>query len=322
MSQARFDAGLVHWPALADLAGLPAQGWQASLLWSRQDAGGDRSITRLEQAGLAPVIVKQAHRELEAPVMAAGVVAQQRAAAVLADHPFAGVPRILAHLPDRRAVLIEAVPGLPLADLLQGAGAAAAIRRAGVWLDAFHRTGPLTRGRFPHRFTVRRAMRAARAVAAKTLQIPKPGLFMAHMASLQASASLLSNSRTMLGPRHGDLNGGNLLMGDRLVWGIDFGPDVRGPTCVDIARLLTHVAVRTSDPATGSLATGSGSLRSAFFAGYDLDAAEDPVLPYLMRAELLADWARYPADTTAMTPPQFARFRRTVALVAELSAEA
>lgn len=315
MTGPRVAAGLANWPALAATVGLPVEGWQATLLWSRQDARGDRTVIRLDRGGLAPVIVKQAHRQAEADGMAAGLVAQARAQQGLQTHPTARVPRILAHLPDRCAALIEAVPGLPLADVAESA----ALTRAGVWLDAFHRTAPLTKGPFWPRKAARRAFRAAEEMEAGRKALPKQRLFLSHLRSLRASAGALRGAEITIAPRHGDLSGRNMLIGDGFVWGIDFGPQREGATGLDIAKLLTFLAVRASDPLQGSLVAGFGSLQQTFFTGFKVTDHDEPTLPFLMRAGLLADWSGLPPDTAAMTGTQEARFRRIVALLADLA---
>jgi hypothetical protein len=319
-TQSRIAAGLARWSDLAAMAGLPAEGWQATLLWSRQDANGDRTVVRLSHAEHPAVVVKQSHRQGEAARMAAGLDAQRRACAALRDHPLARVPRVLGHLVEDGAALIEAVDGLPLMDLANGPAALRAVARAGAWLDAFHRSdAPPEAQPFGPRIAARRALRAAEALNAGQASLPKPRLFAEHAAALRAAAPRLRGAETLVAPRHGDLSARNLLIGASLVWGIDFAAEARAPVGADIAKLLTFLALRMPDPGPDPLGRQPGSLRVAFHEGYRLGAAADPTLNFLLCAQLLADWAACPADPAAMSAPLAARFRRIVGLLARLS---
>lgn len=318
MSEARIAAGLMNLPALAESAGLPAGGWQATLLSSCQDAKGDRTVVRLDRPDMAPLIVKQAHRDAEAPGMAAGLAAQDRAMRRLQAHPLARVPRLLAFLPDRCAALIEAVPGAPLADAVPLEGA---LSLAGKWLDAFHRIETLTRAPFRPQTAARGAIRVGAEVEAGQRAVLEPNLFLSHLGALRASAVALRDAEATIAPRHGDLNGRNILIGERFVWGIDFGRERLGANTFDIARLMIFLAARTPDPTQEGVGARLCDLQAAFFQGYKVTGTDDQTLPFTLRAGLLANWATLPPDPTAMSPMQARRFRRILALVSELAPE-
>lgn len=178
MAEARVRAGLMNWPALAAMADLPADGWQPQLLAIRQDARGDRTVIPLRHPVHPAVICKQSFRAAEFDGMARGMAAQDRAARSLAGHPVAGVPQVLAVLPDRGAALMQAVEGATLLDVFGYGSQTTALRRAGEWLDAFHRGGPVEARAFQPRFVADHMARVAADIRAGNRRVPRRQRFL------------------------------------------------------------------------------------------------------------------------------------------------
>jgi hypothetical protein len=311
----RVGNGLANWPLLARQARLPADGWTPALLTSRKDAKGDRTVIRLSHPTYPPVICKQSFRPADAESMARSLDAQDRAARALADHPAAGVPRILARLDERCAALIQAVAGPTLLDLLgAGPGAPQAFRRAGAWLDAFHRSEPFETRAFQPRFMLDHFTRVAESIAAGKRRVPRPARFTRHVEALCAQAPRADRATTVSARRHGDLTARNIILSPERAWGFDMsGGDAR-PVGYDIARLLVYATELM--PVAPSPDVVPPDVADAFFQGYGLTARDDAAVQFLVRARLLSDWVSMPETRSAMTVRQLIRFERISRLAA------
>jgi Ser/Thr protein kinase RdoA (MazF antagonist) len=299
---------MAHWPDLSRLAGLPAGGWTPRLLTSRRDARGDRVVIRLDHAAHPAVVLKQSFVPGNPEGMARDVAAQAGAVRALAGHPLAGVPEVLAHLPDRKALLMQAVEGPTLLQAATGDGAAGALRRAGQWLDAFHRAGPVAPRAFQPRFMTAHFAAVAADVRAGTRRVPRRDRFLAHVAALTALAPRAAGAATLSSVRHGDLTARNLILGPQRVWGIDLAAANPGPVGYDIARLLVYLAEQRADPPDSNVIPPR--LLAAFFDGYRVIPPDDGTLPFLLRARLLSDWLTMPETRARMTVVQLLRFAR------------
>lgn len=307
--------GLDNWPALAGAAGLPMTGWTPRLLASRADAKGDRVVIRLDHPDLPPVICKQSFRQTEGAAMAEGAAAQTRAAAALAGHAFARAPRMLACLPDRAALLTEAVEGQTLRAVMGTAGQARALHRAGSWLDAFHRIGPVTPYTFRPRWQAERLAALAQAVRDGTSTVPDRDRFLDLVAAAVARAPDARGAQTVTAPKHGDLNAQNLILSGDHVWGIDFGMPRVVPVGQDIAQLLVFLSRGSADTAPLHPHLGlPADIVSAFFTGYSLTTPQDGALRFLTLVQLMTDWANLPATRAEMSSSQHGRFSRIAAL--------
>jgi aminoglycoside phosphotransferase (APT) family kinase protein len=303
MSQDRIAAGLAHWPALAAQAGLPTDGWTPRLLASRKDGKGNRIVLRLDHALHPPVVCKQSLNPADIAATRSTVRSQTAASRALAGNPDAGVPAIVASLPEQGVFAMTAVDGETLALLAEPGPPPDALRRAGIWVDAFHRIGPVEPRSFQPRFIVNHLLRlrdGPRAIAQR-------GRFGALVDRLAARAPAVTGAATVSSLRHGDLNARNILIAPDRVWGIDLAGAETGPVGYDIARLLVDLAERIPDTEPAGIGAG-------FFTGYSLTRADDATIPFLILARLLSNWAGMPAEEERMTLLQTLRFHRIRAL--------
>jgi hypothetical protein len=250
-------------------------------------------------------VVKQAHRAAEAGNMAAGLAAQMAARLALGG---VGVPAVLAGLPDRAAAVMEAVEGEPVEDL---PGDADVMRRAGAWLDAFHRSGPMATAPFWPRRAAARFLRVVDDVQAVRRVVASPGQFARLARETVGRLEALRRRPLPVANRHGDMSGRNLLVGADAVWGIDFAPQGQETVTKDLSKLLAFLAERWPVDVL------SGPLSAAFFAGYRLLPADEPALAFMVRMRLLSAWAGYPADTGGLSALHLARFRRIRRLLSD-----
>lgn len=297
----RLHAGLVNWAALASAAGLPCDGWRPRLLWSRQDANGDRTVVRLERAGFSPVVCKQAHRAAEAAPMARGVAAQELARSALGGEPPNAVPAVLAILPERAAVLIEAVDAVPLDDM---PGDADAFSRTAAWLHAFHCSAAVGKAPFWPKVAAKRFLGMLDEVRQGRRTVPDQSVFLDHAQVLEAAIPGLRGRPVPVAPRHGDFSGRNVLVGRTTVWGIDFAPADRAAVVIDLAKLLAFLAERWPVPVLDSPSL------DRFFAAYRIVPPDDPALHFMIRVHLLQSWAGLPAEPSRLSARQRARLRR------------
>jgi tRNA A-37 threonylcarbamoyl transferase component Bud32 len=314
----RVRQGLAHWPDLARQAGLPVTGWTPRLLSSRQDVRGDRTVILLRHDLCPPVVCKQTFRPAEAAAMALGLTAQDRAAQALAAHPDAGVPAVMARLTDQGAVLMQAVEGPTLLSVVAGCGVTpatcAALRRAGQWLDAFHRSGPVETRAFQPRFMADHFAAVAAEVRAGTRRVPRKDRFLTHVAALLSRVEAAKGAATLSAVQHGDLTARNLILSPQRVWGFDMaGADTR-PAGYDIARLLVYTVEQMQVPPTPEVVPPP--LMAAFRDGYRFTAADDAAVRFLIAARLISDWLTMPETRSAMTILQFMRFRRLTDMAA------
>jgi aminoglycoside phosphotransferase (APT) family kinase protein len=151
-----------------------------------------------------------------------------------------GVPRCLGRIDDLNLWLQEAVPGIPLTDLLIPASDTAPSRRAGAALARLHRTSVETyrRWRMDDEVGVLdRALDAARGImpdGARDIDIV--------MAGARALASRLSPAESCC--IHRDFYSDQVLVDGEAVWLVDLDLCAEGDPAIDLGNHLAHVAER------------------------------------------------------------------------------
>lgn len=314
MLETRIETGLRHWPDLAAAAGLPPDGWSAQLLGSRQDDRGDRVVLALSHPDHPPVVCKQGISSSDIASTVGAIVAQSRAYYLLAQHPTARVPRILAALPDRGAIVMELVPGTQLEEQVLANVIDTPVSRAGHWAHAFHSAGPVEARAFQPRFVLNHLTQAAGNIRAGRRKIARAGRFVACVDQLAKQAKAVQGKPTRASLRHGDLNARNLMLApdDDRVWAVDFLDAGVRPVGFDIARLLVSLAEAAPIEPAGQVIPDR--IRDAFFTGYGLVGIDDASVPFLCHARLLSNWLGLPHAEHKMTIPQTIRFQRILAL--------
>ncbi|SFD72019.1 phosphotransferase [Roseivivax sediminis] len=307
------QAALAALPALAEEAGLPAEGWQMRPLSERIDARVARILLRLDRPGMS-LVLKHEARPHRPEAFAAAAGAHMEAQAAFPTAPGLGIPALLAVDIDRQSLLMEHAAARPIGPLFETAPHGPLLTRAGAWVGAFHSARPGTRRIFQPKFTLRYLDRILGELDAGTRAIAAPDRFRAAAAAQIAGADRFEGRETVAARLHGDLHLRNILVGEA-VWGIDFTPGDMAPVGHDLARLLVDYATLHADHA--QIASGDvlpQDAEAAFFEGYRVVGANDPSVGLLLRHRVLADWWGLPADPGARSPAQARRFERLQSL--------
>lgn len=311
----RIRKGLEHWSELAELAGLPNDGWEPQLLTTRTDAKADRVVILLRHRSLAAVVCKRTFKDLEA--MARGIVAQDLAAKAMSSSSNLGVPRILCALPDRGSVLMEAVEGQTLLEICLSRAKVdfgiADIGRAGQWLDAFHRSRELKVTKFDSSSMIHHFEQIRQDLETGRRQVASKAQFLRCLDAVVELGRSAHRIPTISAILHGDLTATNLILGPQSVWGIDMagtvvtGPGFR-PVGYDFARMLVYLVEKL--PISKNHEVVPAEIFSSFFEGYRVVSSADGTVPFLIPARLVLDWLSLPPANTSMNLRQFLRFRR------------
>lgn len=296
------DLVAAHWPALADLAGLPPDQPAARTLLAHRDGSGARVVLELALADGTRLILKRDGRADPDGHFARSITAQRLARLRLQGNLLGlRVPKILAELPLDRVALMEAAPGCQAAVAIEQAEDNPARREilatSGRWLTGFHRSGATTLRPYQTRFALaflreRRGRLSGRGpVSDETRLLAK--LF----AAVETSASLYDGKRARHANQHGDFTLRNLIIGPDTVAAIDFRPEHSAPVGYDVVRFLVDYVTLYGDHRKipdGQLLSGAD--QGAFFGGYDFAGPDDAAIGFLAGVQLIQDWLRLPAD--------------------------
>ncbi len=306
------------WPALAAEMGVDPAAFKRQPLAQRDDARV--AMVALRVAGAeASFVLKRQIRPEDPAGFARGIDAQ-----IAAAEAYPGAVPVM-HAVDlkQQACVMEYVAGVPLAVALRDcdlAGQAALLRRAGAWLDGWHRA---TLGKprvFQPRFTLGYLQRIMTEVTEGQRSVQRKTRFLACAETLLAQKSSFEGQQTHAAQTHGDLHMRNLLIGNA-VWGIDFAGGDVVPVGHDIARLLSDYAILNAEPDTvpaGEVLPDAAS--AAFFEGYTLVGARDPSVRLLLRHRVLAEWWGLP--TRGLSSAQERRWRGIERLVPRIFSDA
>jgi hypothetical protein len=257
------------------------------------------------------VVVKQVLRDENPTQMMQGAAAQDEGARLLGAHPEARMPRVLAALPDRLCHVMDLAEGCELAALACGADSGQALYGAGRWLEAFHGVMPVRTAPFQPETLLAPLLRAAEADRTGQRGVVLGRRFQGLIAALAAEAPAVAGLPVAQARLHGDLSGRNILVSDRMVWGIDPAPARVGPVVCDVARLLVFLALKSRDmddeAMAGIVPTG---LAAPFLSAYRRTVRDCPVLHFALRAKLLADWSGLPARAAGLSPAAERRLAR------------
>ncbi len=294
---------LAFWPRLAEIAGLPSEAPPAVPILVRSDDKGARIVLALVADG-RPLILK---REKAAPAspddhFARSLAAQEKARLRLGGNTHGlRVPKLLAYLPEPGIALMERLAGTTADHLLEIAqnrrDRREVLAACGRWLGEFHRASPAGAARpYQPRFILDHIRKQSALVASGRMKLAEPALYLRLAACVETAAGAASGHPSRHAQRHGDFSLRNILIDGPRVGVIDFKPEQNAPVGHDVARLLIDYAALYGEHAKipdGQFLQGPD--RTAFFRGYGLSVADEPVIGFLIRAQLLSDWARIPA---------------------------
>lgn len=294
------QAAMALWPGLAAMAGLEPAGYVPGLLSWREEPTRSRIVLRMTAPDKPPLVLKLAPLPADAALFAGSLAAQQAALRAMGS----GVPRVLAALPDSHAMLMEHVPGETAAAVMEQATRPeqldAALEACGRWLARFHASTDAGMRDYRPRAVCAHLQRQRDAVLAGRRQVPLAREFAALSERVIALAPRHDGQPASAAGRHGDMNLRNIILagdppGKAGIWGLDFAPAQVAPVGHDVARLLLNFAVTCTDPAQipeGEVVPPRAL--AAFFRGYVFAAPGDAGIAFLLRNQIIADWARIP----------------------------
>ncbi|WP_299281464.1 phosphotransferase [uncultured Tateyamaria sp.] len=288
-SDPRVTQALREWDTVAPDLGMDPRTYRSKLIWQKQDKGRSHVVIGLN--GPRRLILKRFFEVPEDAALIETVAAQRDAFERLRENGQAHAPEVLYASPDAGFVLMAEATGKTLNDhLVAGRAHAPLLRRAGAWLDAFHRSGQVERRTYQPKFMINHMARLSESVASGDLRVNEAEAFIRCCANLPQMA--VHGQETVSTIKHGDFNLRNILLGPDGATGLDFKPMTNAPVGFDIARLLMDYA-ELFQPERQFL---NDETLDAFFDGYDLVSRDDPGVRFLPYVQLLTDWRTVPAD--------------------------
>jgi len=295
------QAAMALWPRLAAIAEVPVEGYVPKLLSWRDESTRRRIVLEMTVPGQPPLVLKLAPLPADPALFSGSLAAQQAALRAMGG----GVPRVLAALPESHALLMERVPGETAAAVMELATRPEqlddALEACGRWLSRFHAATDAGMRAYRPRAVCDHLARQRDAVEAGRRQVPLAREFIALSERVIAEGARFDGLPARAGGRHGDMNLRNLVLagdppGQGGAWGLDFAPAQSAPVGHDVARLLLNYAVTCTDPE--QIPEGEvlpPRALAAFFKGYVFSGAQDASIGFLLRNQIIADWARIPA---------------------------
>ncbi len=231
-----------------------------------------------------------------------GVAAHVRAADVFDGEDALHVPALLHVDPDAQFLVMQAADGLTAHDLIadDDTNRATVLQACGAWMGHWHRQ-TYERDNPINPNTVQKSLRGLRdKVASGERGVVGRRAFLDCAAVVDDMAEAARGQVTKLAATHGDMNLRNFILGTQGTYGIDFGAIHTAPIGHDLARFVANFAnfFYPLDAADGDAQWLEDDL-DAFFAGYGHDGRNDPAFRYLLRMQIIKDWASIPKDIEA-----------------------
>lgn len=284
---------------MAEPLGLKLGTYSASLLSAR--TAPPRVVLRLDD-GERALILTWVEPPAEAEALITSARAQEAARKAMAsarpgDAAFR-VPRVLAISEAARAILTEEAQGRPLeARLVDAQDAAPLLGRAGGWLAAFHGATAVERRPFRAAFTLRYVARLAAETARRPASLPEGEAFQRFADRLPDLAAAADGVESPVAQSHGDMSLRRLYLSGTETQAVRFRPASKASVAFDVARLLTDVLQITQVPLPAGAAFAlPPAVLDGFFPAYGLIGPDDPVLLFLLRVRMLAEWRAIPGN--------------------------
>lgn len=282
------------WPQTLEDAGLPKEGWQLQRL-SRRD---DPKISALTQLATHKdgrrLVYRFQFRPRDKGKFQTYADLQKDAFQRFPNSHLISMPRPIFSDPEQQVSLTEFVSGKVLAEAMGAYEPGAAeqldlVQKAGVWLDAFHRSSNLENRAFQPKFTLGYYNRMRGKIRSGERSIAAQPLFLKGIAHLNEIAPGFADRQTVASRPHGDFHMRNLIVDNKRISGFDVTGEGRTPVGHDIARLLLDYTANcrpVDEVPEGEVATPDAV--EAFFDGYTLVGPDDPSVQFLLRARILA----------------------------------
>lgn len=170
------------------------------------------------------------------------------------------------------------------------------IRRAGAWLDRFHRAGSPHHAPFHAAHTARYFQSIRAELAAGTRAVAHQDRFCRGVDHVAAKAQNTDTKETVFAHQHGAYRPSRLICDDNTTLAFDIG----GPNVMPVAHDIAHFLLDYTLSLRGLSGLGPGSAVhedafEAFFEGYRLITPDDPSLEVITLSKPLNIWLGLPA---------------------------
>lgn len=280
--------------SLAQQAGLQAENYACKAEWIKDDRNRLHIVQRYDQAGGASVVLKYAQRPVDQEEFSRILDAHHNAHAALTGSNTNIVPEILSEDRQAQAYLMRYVSGETFLERCRNQeDHTPFLRRAGSWMSAFHGETVQQKRAFQPRFMVNHMHKLAGQMKNGQRRISGQSEFIPYAENIGAHVGAAEGHIGTISAKHGDLNAHNILMSDDTTAVYDFLGADNAPVAYDIARFLQSYTqmVGELDDVPKGLAVPQRAW-DAFFEGYTLVSADDPILVFLSKVQVLTDWNR------------------------------
>ena len=207
------------------------------------------------------------------------------------------VPALLHVDPDAQFLVMQAAEGQTAHDLIADydINRATVLQACGAWMGHWHRQ-TYERDNRVNPNVVQASLRGLRdKVVSGERAVVGRRAFLDCAIVVDDMAEAARGQVTKLAATHGDMNLRNLIIGPQGTHGIDFGVIHTAPIGHDLARFIAHFANLFYPEASSNERILVHCDLDAFFASVEkLD--NDPAFRYLLRMEIIKDWAKVPKD--------------------------
>jgi len=283
------------WASLLAQADLPQQGWSLKQLSKRDDGDSARIAYRATHADGFCYTYKHQLRPQKSETFQRQFDSHKAVFETFPGSSEHQVPKPIWMDAETQSCLFSYLDGEPLAEpMLRAMGdlptQMGLLKRAGEWLDTFHRAHVDERRIFQPKYTLRHLREFRAEIEAGRREVPAKRLFLNGIAHMEAIAPQFEGRQTVSCLQHGDLHMRNLIVSEGSISGIDFGKLHAAPVGHDIAKLLldyTRFMRPAQDIAVGHVVPQDAI--EAFFDGYKLTGPDDPSVGFLLFSSLMSE---------------------------------
>lgn len=283
------------WESLLTQADLPQQGWSLTQLSKREDAQSARIVYRATHLDGFCYTFKHQLRPPRSEAFQRQFDTHKAVFETFAGSSEHQVPKPIWMDVETQSCLFSYLDGEPLAEPMLRAMTDLPtqmdlLKRAGAWLDSFHRSHLDERRLFQPKYTLRHLRDFRAEIEAGRREVPAKRLFLRGIAHMEAIAPRYEGRQTVSCLQHGDLHMRNLVVSDHSVGGIDFSKMRAAPVGHDIAKFLldyTRFMRPAQDIAQGQVVPKDAI--EAFFDGYKLTGPDDPSVGFLLFSSLMSE---------------------------------
>ncbi|WIY26905.1 aminoglycoside phosphotransferase family protein [Parasedimentitalea psychrophila] len=283
------------WMSLLDQADLPATGWTLQQLSKRDDRHSARIVYRAVSSDGGSYIFKHQLRPTNNGSVKRQFDAHQLVFDSFPKSPEHRVPQPIYLDAETQSCLLSHLDGEPLAEpMLRAVDDLPAqmqlLKRAGAWLDDFHRANLDERRIFQPKFTLRHLRQLRAEIESGQREVPAKPLFLRGIAHMETIAPQYEGQQTVSCLQHGDFHMRNLIVSEQSIGGIDFSKTGAAPVGHDIAKFLldyTRFMRPAEDIPPGQVVPPDAV--EAFFDGYKLTGSDDPSLGFLLFSSLMSE---------------------------------